>query len=177
MRSVGALEKFFPASVSSNSTWAHRDRTGPPVISPSDIGRYPGERLRAALAPQWSAWLQRQIEPLRPEITVAAGVCVRIHRFQAGRARLIAFERNVDYQMSEDLKQAGGNEALEKPVELDAALSRPGHVFDLRAQKHLGLTDRIHFTLDPWKPSLYAVTEEPIPEETIVQALARELEK
>jgi hypothetical protein len=177
LRARGALEEFFPAAAASNATLAHRDGIEPPAIGPSDIGRYPAERLSSAPSPEWSAWLQRQIEPLRPEITVTAGARARIHRFRAGRAWLLAFERNVEYQMSEDLKQAGGNEGLEKPVELDATLSQRGHVFDLRAQKYLGQTDRLHFTLDPWNPSLYAITEERLPEETIVQALARELEK
>jgi hypothetical protein len=89
---------------------------------------------------------------------------------------LIAFERNVDYQMSEDLKQAGGNEALEKPVDLEATLARSRHVYDLRAQKYLGETDRIRFTLDPWQPSLFALTAEKLPEESIVTTLARAMD-
>ncbi|MGO8696784.1 MAG: beta-galactosidase [Limisphaerales bacterium] len=177
LRETGGLENFFPASTVANSVLAHREKAEPPAIGSGDIGRYSRERLSPAVSAKWSDWLQRQLEPLHPEITVTAGAHVRIHRFQAGRSRLIAFERNIEYQMSEDLKQAGGNEALEKPIELDATLSRPGHVFDLRAQKYLGRTDRIHFTLDPWRPSLYAITEERLPEETIVQALAREVEK
>jgi len=177
LRATAALEKFFPASAAANATWARRDGSEPAAIGPTDISRYPAERLGTAPPSAWATWLRRQIEPLVPEITVTAGTRVRVHRFRAGRARLIAFERNVDYQMSEDLKQAGGNEALEKPVELDAALAHPGHVFDLRAQKYLGQTDHIHFTLDPWKPSLYAVTEERLPEETIVANLVRALEK
>jgi hypothetical protein len=100
---------------------------------------------------------------------------VCIHRFRVGREQLLAFERNVEYQMSEDLKQAGGNEVLEKPVDLEAVLSRPAHVFDLRAQKYLGQTDRLRFTLDPWQPSLFALTEEKLPADSIVATLARQL--
>ena len=78
--------------------------------------------------------------------------------------------------MSEDLKQAGGNEALEKPIELEAVLSHLGHVFDLRAQKYLGHTDHLRFTLDPWQPSLFAITERSLPAESIVATLASELD-
>jgi hypothetical protein len=78
--------------------------------------------------------------------------------------------------MSEDLKQAGGNEALEKPVEIEAVLPRASHIVDLRGEKYLGHSDRLHFTLDPWKPSLFAITDEKLPTETIVATLARELE-
>jgi hypothetical protein len=84
----------------------------------------------------------------------------RIHRFQLGGARLVAFERNIDYHMSADLKQAGGNEALEKPIDLDAKLARPAHAYDLRTGRYLGRMDRLRFTLDPWQPSLFALLEE-----------------
>jgi len=70
------------------------------------------------------------------------------------------------------LKQAGGNEALEKPVELEAALARPAHVYDLRAQTYLGHTDRIRFRLDPWQPALFALTPEKLPAESIIAALS-----
>lgn len=100
----------------------------------------------------------------------------RVHRFHAGTAELIAIERNIEYSMSEDLKQAGGNEALEKSIELDAVLPHLGHVYDLRTQKYLGHTDHIHFTLDPWRPSLFAVTQEKAPAENIVATLESELD-
>jgi hypothetical protein len=175
LRKQAALEKFFPASAAPSSSWAVCDCGEPSTAGPGDIARYAAERLTSPVASEWPAWLRGRIDPLRPEITVPAGARVRVHRFQAGRARLIAFERNVDYQMSEDLKQAGGNEALEKPLELEATLSRSGHVFDLRAQKYLGQTDHLHFTLDPWQPSLFAITQEELPAESIVAALVREL--
>ena len=101
------------------------------------------------------------------EITVPLESRTRIHRYTLGTARLVAFERNVDYHMSEDLKQAGGNETLETPVDLEAKLDKPAHVYDLRAQKYLGLTDKISFTLDPWRPSLYALLPEQIPVEKL----------
>jgi len=175
LRRQGALEKLFPTAAAPSSCFAVRGMGGPPAAGPGDVARYAAGRLRTAAAPEWPDWLRHQLGSLSPEITVSAGARVRIHRFRAGTARLIAFERNVEYQMSEDLKQAGGNEALEKPVELEAILPRPAHVFDLRAQKYLGQTDHLRFTLDPWQPSLFAVTEEKLPAESIVATLAREL--
>lgn len=97
----------------------------------------------------------------------------RVHRYRLGNARLLAFERNIDYQMSEDLKQAGGNEALEKPIDLEARLAQPTHVYDLRTLKYLGRTDRVRFTLDPWQPSLFALLPEQIPGGDIVSALLK----
>jgi hypothetical protein len=176
LRKQGALEKFFPASAAPTSTFATRGMGQPSTPGPSDITHYVADRLTSAPASDWPDWLRRQLDHLRPEITLPVGTRARIHRFRAGRAELIAFERNVDYQMSEDLKQAGGNEALEKPIELEVTLSYSGHVFDLRAQKYLGQTNHIRFTLDPWQPSLFAITAEKLPAESIVATLARELE-
>jgi hypothetical protein len=172
LRKQGVLERFFPASAAPASTFAAHDGE-PSTTGPGDIAVYASDRLTSG-ASEWPDWLKSQLGRLRPEIIVAAGARVRIHRFRAGGAELIAFERNVDYQMSEDLKQAGGNEALEKPIELEATLSYSGHLFDLRAQKYLGLTNHLRFTLDPWQPSLFAVTREKLSADSIVATLARE---
>ena len=66
--------------------------------------------------------------------------------------------------MSEDLKQAGGNEALEKPVSFEAKLVGKAHVYDLRSGAYLGETDRIAVSLDPWRPSLFALLPEKLAE-------------
>ena len=76
--------------------------------------------------------------------------------------------------MSEDLKQAGGNEALEKPVSVAATLATAAHLYDLRTQSYLGRTDRLQFTLDPWQPSLFAALSEQVPAETLMSFLERQ---
>lgn len=87
-----------------------------------------------------------------------------------GKARLLAFERNIDYKMSEDLAQAGGNEHLEKPVTFTATWNGDKNVVDLRTGKSLGKTSSIEVNLDPWQPSLYALTDEPV-DGDVVQVL------
>ena len=87
---------------------------------------------------------------------------------------LIAIERNIDYQMSEELKQAGGNQALEKPAALTAELDAPAHVYDLRAAQYLGQTNRIAFTLEPWQPALFALLPEKVAAEKIIDNLLSE---
>ena len=74
--------------------------------------------------------------------------------------------------MSEELKQAGGNEELETPVNLAARLAQPAHVYDLRTQNYLGHIDRLNFTLDPWQPSLFALLPEQVPAGNIIQHLS-----
>jgi len=131
-------------------------------------------RMRSSgKADEWYSWAGKFFAAPR-EITVPAETHTRIHRFKAGAAQLVAFERNIDYHMSEDLKQAGGNETLEKPVEIIATLARPQHIYDLRARKYVGNTNRISFTLDPWQPSLFALLPEGGPAEAVIARLLAE---
>lgn len=128
-----------------------------------DPAAYPSERLKAQPDLTLPTWLAKQLPGLEPEIAVPAGSRVQIHRYASAAAELVAFERNISYQMSEDLKQAGGNEALEQPLALEAKLRLPAHVYDLRTQTYLGYTNQLHFSLDPWQPSLFALTQAPVP--------------
>ena len=137
-----------------------------------DIANYPASRLSGQPDFSFPKWIAGAMPQLKPDITVPVESRTRIHRYTLGGARLVAFERNVDYQMSEDLKQRGGNESLETPVELEAKLAKPAHVYDLRAQKYLGLSDRITFTLDPWEPSLFALLPAEIPAAKLMESLS-----
>jgi hypothetical protein len=122
-----------------------------------DVTVYLADRLQPKQASDFTSWIQSRMSDLKPEISVPVEARVRIYRFQARGAVLLAFERNIDYQMSQDLKQAGGNEVLEKPIQLHASLRAPQHTYDLIHKKYLGLSKEIQFTLDPWQPSLFAV--------------------
>ena len=153
LRNRSALEKFLPTSATPTSI-SSRQGAGMFATGPGDIAGYASERLSSSPPSDIPDWLQKQLGSLRPEIMVSSSARVRVHRFRAGGTELLAFERNVDYQMSEDLKQPGGNEALEKPIVIEATLPRAAYIFDLRAQSYFGHGDRLHFTLDPWKPSL-----------------------
>ena len=117
-------------------------------------GTFP--QTRALEQPPTADELARLL-PMSPSVRVRPSDHVRVHRYISGNAHLLAFERNVAYQMSESLQQAGGNEALEKPIEVVATLDKPGLVTDLRTGKSLGRTATLRFTLDPWKPSLFSV--------------------
>ena len=110
--------------------------------------------------------------PTPPPIIVPQIARVQTHRYQLGKARLVAFERNVNYSMTEDLKQAGGNETLEKSVVFEANLSAAGHVYDLSSGAYLGHVAKFSVSLDPWRPSLYAFTVDKV-EGEIVEALGK----
>jgi len=123
-------------------------------------------------APDLAGWLATKLQPRRPALSLPPAERVRVHRFHAPGGRLVAFERNIEYAMSESLQQAGGNELLEKSVQLDAGLPRREHIYDLNTQTYLGYADHIQFTLDPWHPSLFALTTKKIPAASILSALA-----
>jgi hypothetical protein len=153
---------------------AEPSRLDAAVTKPAaDISSYTAERLRGAEA-EWFAWAAKQL-PLARRVTVPPETHTRVHRYRRGEAQLVAFERNIVYHMSEDLKQTGGNEALEQPVVIEARLDAPAHVYDLRAQRYLGRVDRVSFTLDGWQPSLFALLPEKLPssDEIVRQLLAR----
>jgi len=166
LRRTGALEALFPAAAA-----AVTRRAGGAPAAAGEVGQYAAERLRATPNPAWPRWVAEQLGALKPEITVPAGARVRVHRYRLGDVRLAAFERNIPYHMSEDLKQAGGNEALEKPVEIHAILAHPAHVYDLRTGRHLGRQDHLDFTLDPWAASLFALADEALPAGEVVEVL------
>ncbi len=109
----------------------------------------------------------------RRPVIVPPELCIRTHRYKlGGTARLLAFERNIVWQMGEDLKQRGGNEALEKPVTFEATLAAPGYVYELRTGRALGKVDKFTVALDPWQPALYAVTPEPVEGDVVAKLSA-----
>jgi len=146
-------------------------RKSEPVAGSSGGGaKYEKDRLKGDR--NWASWLADKLKAKAPDVSVPLDARVRVHRFRLGNTRLLAFERNIDYHMSEDLKQAGGNESLEKSIEFEARLSKAGHVYDLRSEKYLGQTDRLTVKLDPWQPSLFCVSDEKLPEGKVIAALS-----
>ena len=145
-------------------------RNGPPPfenLSEKEQAEYPEVLMGASITAQLQTILP-------PAVKIPRRACIRTHRFHLGDARLLAFERNVDYHMSEDLNQAGGNEALEKPVTFEAKLAGKAHVYDLRAKKYLGETDRVAVDLEPWRPSLFALLPDRLADGVdVVEALTR----
>jgi len=173
LRPRSGLEDWFPRATSETRSYAYfpGERT---LSRDGDIARYARSRLAAEPDLGWGQWVAEVLRGLTPEVRVPLKARTRVHRFKLGAARLYAFERNISYHMSEDLKQAGGNEALEKPVSVAATLAAAAHLYDLRTQSYLGRTDRLQFTLDPWQPSLFAALSEQVPAETLMSFLERQ---
>src|SRR5262249_10686937 len=82
--------------------WQTRGSTQP-KLDPAD---YPAERLKGSAYRNLSAWANGQLRCPYPAVSIPAEVHTHIHRFRARHGELLAIERNVDYHMSEELKQA-----------------------------------------------------------------------
>jgi len=167
LREKSPFEGLGPFGPSEAFSWG----TGQAGRRDGDLAEFPALRLRTGTNDGWTAWLERQTAHVPREVTVPIATRTRVHRFAAGPARLLAFERNIDYQISEDLRQAGGNEILEKPVDVGVVMNRPAHVYDLRTQRYLGRVERFVFRLEPWRPSLFAVLSEPREPARLVEEL------
>jgi hypothetical protein len=171
-------EPLFPLARSEERVFAVRRSAGQSAASKDgDIATYSTHRLEVPPKLDWAEWISEQIKGLPKKVTLPLESRTRIHRYTLGAARLLAFERNVDYPMSEELKQAGGNAPLEQAIDLEARLTQSAHIYDLRTQKYLGQTDRISFRLEPWQPSLFALLPEKIAAETVLPALIAEAVK
>jgi hypothetical protein len=136
-------------------------------FQPSEVASSYAKARLSAVSRQHFPGNERLADDLRflkPQVVTSRDLCIRTHRYRLGNARLLAFERGVDYHMSEDLKQAGGNESLEKAVSFSAKLVGTAHVYDLRSGAYLGQRNDIPVDLDPWKPSLFALLPEKLPE-------------
>lgn len=159
-----------PADEQAVHAWGTLAGAAPESWTTPSWADYPAERLQAEPPAAALATLRSSLEArgVRPPVRVPVDTRVRVHRFRiGGQARLVAFERNIEYKMREELAQAGGNEALERPARFQARLAQPAHVTDLRTGRRLGRTDLIDVELDPWQPSLFALTEEALEGEPV----------
>jgi len=75
--------------------------------------------------------------------------------------------------MGEDLKQKNVAARLEQPVNIEVHFARKACVTDLQSGQRFGRTDSVKLTLDAWRPTLLALTEEELPRGRRVRWLAR----
>lgn len=181
LRKTYPLENIFPPVEPGKYVYVATNNTKVAIQKPGDISLYAKQRLSPEPSLEWAKWIkeiiqsQQTFKNLKQEVEVAIESRTRVHRFKLKYARLLAFERNIDYFMSEDLKQAGGNEALEKPINLTARLAQKAHIYDLRKEQYVGYTDTLSFTLDPYRPSLFALLNEKIQQQNIINFLSSQL--
>lgn len=152
--------------------------SGPVSEYKGDAARYAEARLTPEHDFGFPQWIAQQLQSTcPPPISVPLESRTAVFRYRLGNAALIAFERNADYQMSEDLSQKGGNGALEHPQEIKAKLRSKAHVYDLRTNKYAGFTDELTVALDPWQPSLYALFADKLADDDAISALTKLLPK
>jgi hypothetical protein len=168
-QSASLKELFRPAASQTESSAV---TVGSASHHSGDIAAYSGLRLQAEM--DWPKWIQSAAASLKPAVRLPLNARVRVHSYRLGKSRLIALERNISYAMSEDLKQAGGNEALETPLDTTVELTVPGHLYNLRTGAYLGNAATVKIHIDPWQPTLLAVLPEKIaanPDEVVSSLL------
>ncbi|MGN6387341.1 MAG: beta-galactosidase [Verrucomicrobiota bacterium] len=153
LRARPAFNDWFPLANSDTRSFARS--SGKTEVFEGNVADYAKDR--ASGKGDFAAWVVRQIKNITPTVTVPIEAKIRVHRYKQGSAQLIALERNISYQMSEDLKQAGGNEALESSIDIAIKIITPGHCYDLRTGKYLGESGTLKVHIDPWEPTLLAV--------------------
>jgi hypothetical protein len=141
-----------------------------------DLAGWPARRVGREPSAEFWRWLESTGLQAAAPVRVAPAERVRIHRLRLGPARILAFERNIDYQMSEELKQAGGNEHLERRGEITARLAAGepgGHLYDLARGAYLGQIREWSFALDPWMPSLFVLLPDQVEPARLLEHLGR----
>ncbi len=172
LRTTNRLEPAFPTAGSAIHAWWGAQRQATRLTA--NLVEFPRQRLAPAPDLSFETWLQSQIG--QGAVALPPSARARVHRFRVGDATLVAVERNLEYQMSEELKQAGGNEVLEQPIELTARVSPPApdrYIYDLRTGKRIGHGTDWTFTLDPWQPSLFALLPEPVEPTKVLATLTK----
>ena len=97
-----------------------------------------------------------------PSVEFPAEKGLRVYRHTLGKAQLISLERGIAYSMSESLAQAGGNETMETPLDVEVKVPA-GFCYDLRTGKLLG-KEKLKLTINPWRPTLLAVLDHESPD-------------
>ncbi len=177
LRAANPWQERLPLLNSGEAALAVASPAKPPARREGDIGDYVRQRLEAKPNLQWAEWVGAQLKPLPPPVRVPLEARARVHRYGLGRARLVAIERNIDYHMSEDLSQKGGNQALEVPLDTKAEWTDAVHVYDLRRMAYLGHATSVSFRLDPWQPSLFALLPERVPDAEVLAWLQRQADE
>jgi hypothetical protein len=176
LRGTGGLESLVHGETFSKPTCMAVGSQGFSSQVSSSAEKYPRDRLANGTKSEWCRWLSAALESFRPAIQVPVDARVRVHRYHVNRGQLLALERNVDYHMSEDLRQAGGNESLEHVITTEVTLKESAHVYDLRSDRYLGNINRFNVTIDPWQPSLFAVLKVPLSGKSFVSTLLAQQE-
>jgi hypothetical protein len=89
---------------------------------------------------------------------------IETHIFRNGAVRLVGFLSNPDLRVDElgppDFRS---NENFARPMSLQVSLPEELFVYDVRARKALGKLGKLNLNLDPYEPTIYAVSRAPLP--------------
>lgn len=149
----------------------HNFGSGKAILLNTDIVSYLTQRLEGK-----EGQVHRQIEELlrangvHPQFVVedASGspvVGIDVHVFANGGVRIVSLQTNPQQRVSElgppDFKN---NDRFTKPVSVRLRLPHSMYVYDTLGLKPLGEQKELSLTVDPYKPTILAVSDTPLPE-------------
>ncbi len=151
----------------------HSRRLDQPQLDDSRVVRLTGDfltyhqqRLAGKEAPVLGE-MRRPLERagLRPEIRVEGGFGVETHVFRNGSVRILGLHSNPQLRVDElGPAEFRSNERFARPQTLRVVLPAAMQVYDLRSGRSLGAQKELAIHLDPYEPSLFALSAEPLPE-------------
>jgi hypothetical protein len=143
---------------------------GKTVLVAGDILNYHQDRLVNKEGPVYSAMAGTMRDAgVRPEFALSAQdglplVGVETHTFENGGVRVIGLHTNPQLRVDElGPPEFQKNDRFAATRQLTLTLPAPMEVYDVRAGKHLGRLASLPLKLDPYEPTLYAVSSGVIP--------------
>jgi len=88
-----------------------------------------------------------------------------VHTFRAGPGvRVIGIDRSIQrHPEGPGGEKYADNSAFEKVEDVTIVLDKPSCVYDILAGKYLGKHSELKVRLDPWVPTLWTLSDEPLP--------------
>ena len=90
---------------------------------------------------------------------------IETYVFRNGKVTIFALQRDLPVSESAGAREAPPGGAATSPFTL--ALPSPAFVYDLRQGKALGPTAQLDLALDPFAPTVFAISDEPLPAPSI----------
>ena len=144
---------------------------GKTIFVHADVMNYLQDRITGKEAPTYKIMADMLLAAgVRPEIAVTDEankpvVGIDVHVFSNGGVRLLSLQSNPQQSVNElgpPNFQSNDRFAVRKRVRIN--LPAKATVYDVRAGKALGEHDRLDVTVDPYEPTILAISSAPLPE-------------
>jgi len=119
-----------------------------------------------------------KVIPFEPAVRLPDNSRVRVHRFKVSSARIVAFEKNIDFNTTEDLTT--NIQPNDQPSRFLAKFDSNYFIYDAWTEKFLGNTNCVNVNLENERPAIFILTTNQFTGSSIIHQLlisAREKSK